>query len=110
MNNASLETARYALHVSYSDVACYEIVSHVSRKTLDVRRMKATPNASWTPAVSVGGFAGHVSNDQERTYTFEKDREAPIVRIRLGKRGWKSASGCNFVLSTEPREFYDSNF
>jgi hypothetical protein len=110
MNTASLETVRYALHVSYSDVACYEIVRTVSEKTVEVRRMNAIPDPSWRPAVSVGGFAGHVSNDRERTYTFESSPEHPIVRIRLGKRGWKSASGCNFVLSTEPREFYDSNF
>jgi hypothetical protein len=109
-DTVTAETARYALHIVGSDVYAFEIVHYVSGRTLDVRRLKAIPDPTWRPAMTAGGFVGHVSNDQERGFRFEIDPYQYRVRIRLTKRGWRSAFGCHFVLSDEPREFYDSNF
>jgi len=56
---------------------------------------------------SPGGFVGHISGEQR--YKFTSNENNSIIRIRLGKKGWKGASG-RFVLADEPRKHYDYNF
>ena len=111
--NANAEM-KYAMHIGYSDVQPYEIIRHVSAKTIEVRPMKATllngfksgePDAL---QFSPGGFCGHTSGVQR--YSFESNPAATVSRIRLSKKGWKSASGFRFKLGTAPYKHYDYNF
>lgn len=100
----------YANHYGYSDVNPYEVVKVISDKTIEVREMDSEKDPSWVPNWHVGGFAGHCSNQQEQKWFIKSNAENPVVRIRLGKQGWKDKNGRKFGLSAEPIRFYDYNF
>ena len=100
----------YANHYGYSDVNPFEIVRRVSDRTLEVRAMKAERDPSWKPDFIPGGFCGTVVNQSSQQWLIESDPAGHVVRIRLGKHGWKDAQGRRFALSDEPVKFYDYNF
>jgi len=99
----------YANQYGYSDVSPFEIVRQVSERTLEVRALR-TERAVWTPDVHVGGFFAHISNQSDQRWTITPNPSAPVVRIRLGKRGWKDSCGNAFRLNASPVKFYDFNF
>lgn len=100
----------YANHYGYSDVNPYEIVRQISDKTLEIRAMNAERDPSWKPNFVPGGFCGTVTNQSEQQWIITRDENAQVVRIRLGKHGWKDAHGRRYQLSDEPVKFYDYNF
>ena len=119
-----LSTTPYANQYGYSDVSPFEIVRQVSERTLEVRALR-TERAVWTPKVYIGGFAAHIgrgarrdrpkvnrliSNQHEQRWNVTVNPDAPVVRIRLGKRGWKDSNGNAFRLNASPVKFYDFNF
>ncbi len=104
-----LSTTPYANQYGYSDVSPFEIVRQVSERTLEVRALQAE-RAVWTPDVHVGGFFAHISNQSDQRWTITPNPSAPVVRIRLGKRGWKDSCGNAFRLNASPVKFYDFNF
>ena len=99
----------YANRLDYSDCNPFEIVRQVSERTLEVRALHAH-RAEWTPNVHVGGFCAHISNQHDQRWTLTSNPTAPVVRIRLGKRGWKDSNGNRFSLNASPVKFYDFNF
>ena len=101
---------QYANQYGYSDVEPYEVVRRISDKTIEVRAMHAERDTSVELQFHVGGFAAHCSNQREQRWHITSDLTAPIVRIRLGKHGWKDKHGHKYSLSNEPRKFYDYNF
>lgn len=101
---------RYANHIGYSDVDPYEIVRVVSAKTLDIREMDAERDESVKLDWAVGGFAGHCMNQYSQKWNITSNTENRVVRIRLGKQGWKDAHGRRYDLSDTPVKFYDYNF
>ncbi len=106
MNNAT-----YANHIGYSDVNPFEIVRHVTDKTIEIRKMNA--EIDFQPNISPGGFAGHCTNNTEgeQKWKISSDESAPVIRIRLHKNGqWKDANGNRYQLGDKPRKFYDYNF
>lgn len=100
----------YANHYGYSDVNPFEVVKVISDKTIEVREMDSEKDPSWVPNWHVGGFTGHCSNQQEQKWFIKSNAENPVVRIRLGKQGWKDKHGRKFRLSEQPVRFYDYNF
>jgi hypothetical protein len=94
----------------YSDVEPYEIVRIVSDKTIEIRAMKAVRDESvkleWVP----GGFSAICLNDHQQKWLITSDETAKIIRIRLGKNGWKNAHGGEFRLAEKPVKYYDYNF
>lgn len=100
----------YANHIGYSDVNPYEVVRRVSDKTLEVRAMNAERDPIWNPDFVPGGFFGTVVNQSEQKWVITSDENGRVVRIRLGKQGWKDAHGNRYQLSDEPVKFYDYNF
>ena len=99
----------YANQHGYSDVNPFEVVRQVSARTLEVRAMHAE-RATWTPDVYVGGFSAHIANQDDQRWTITPDASAPVVRIRLGKHGWRNRDGQRFVLHATPVKFRDFNF
>lgn len=100
----------FANHLGYSDVNPYEVVRVVSPKTLDIREMDAERDESVKLDWAVGGFAGHCMNQREQKWNITSNTENRVVRIRLGKQGWKDAHGRRYDLSDTPVKFYDYNF
>lgn len=101
---------KYANKIGYSDVTPYEVVRVVSEKTLEIRRMSAERDPNWTPDFVPGGFFGTVINQNSQTWIITSDDTAPVIRIRLGKHGWKDAHRGRYDLADEPHRFYDFNF
>ena len=100
----------YANQISYTDVHPFEVVRRVSDKTLDVRAMSAKRDPSWKPDFIPGGFCGTVVNQHDQRWIITSDDRARVVRIRLGKQGWKDANGGRYQLAEKPVKFYDYNF
>lgn len=101
---------KYANHYGYSDVNPYEVVRVISDKTIEIREMNAERDPEWKPEFVVGGFSAHCLNQGDQEWIITRDETAPVIRIRLGKNGWKDAHGRKFKLSDEPVKFYDYNF
>jgi len=101
---------QYANHIGYSDVSPFEIIRKVSDKTVEIRAMNAERDPNWKPDFVAGGFCGTVVNQRDQRWIISSSADAPAVRIRLGKQGWKDANGRRFQLSDEPVKFYDYNF
>ena len=101
----------YANHYGYSDVNPYEVVGHVSEKTIEVRAMNAERDPEWSPEIIPGGFSGHCVNQQSQKWIIKSDPKGPIVRIRLRKNGrWYDKYGNEFGLSDRPVKHHDYNF
>ena len=101
---------KYANHIGYSDITPYEVVRVVSNKTIEIREMKCERDESIKLEFHVGGFSAHCSNQSEQEWFITPDEESRVIRIRLGKRGWKDAHGGRYKLADEPVKFYDYNF
>lgn len=101
---------QYANRFGYSDVEPYEVIRAVSGITLEIRRMHAERDPEWKPEIIPGGFSGHCVNQSEQKWIITSDLNAPVIRIRLGKKGWKDRHGNRYDLSDRPRKFYDYNF
>ena len=103
-------TQQYANRHGYSDVEPFEVIRAISGKTLEVRKMASERDPSVELKFVPGGFSGHCENQRDQKWFITSDVSRPIIRIRLGKNGWKSACGSRFVLADQPHRFYDYNF
>ena len=101
---------KYANHIGWSDVDPYEVVRVVSDKTIEIREMDAERDHSVKLEFIPGGFSAHCRNQRDQKWFIKTNPENPVIRIRLGKKGWKDAHGRKFVLDDEPVKFYDYNF
>lgn len=99
----------YANMHGWSDVYPFEIIRVVSNKTIEVRAMIAELDEGFKPEIIPGGFSGHCVNQNKQTYKYKSCPEGQVLRVRLGKKGWKSSMG-KHVISEQPRKFYDYNF
>ncbi len=100
----------FANQFGYSDINPFEVVRVVSDKCLEVREMDAERDESVKLEWAVGGFAGVCLNQRDQKWFIRSNPANGTVRIRLGKRGWRSADGRRFDLGNEPIRFYDYNF
>jgi hypothetical protein len=101
---------KFANHYGYSDVNPFEVVKVISDKTIEVREMNSERDDSVKMDFHVGGFSAHCSNQREQKWFITSDETAQVIRIRLGKNGWKDAHGRRFKLDDQPVKFYDFNF
>lgn len=89
-----------------SDSRPFEVIRVISDKTVEIRRMNHEP-IRLPKQFHVGGFSAHCSDNYAQEYSYSSDPEAPILRIRLGLKGWDQG---RFSMSQEPSYFYDYNF
>lgn len=101
---------KYANHFGWTDVNPYEVLKVVSDKTLVIREMDADRDESVALNFEVGGFSAVCTNMSDQKWNIKSNESNPVIRIRLGKRGWKDAHGRKFGLSDHPRKYYDYNF
>ena len=105
-----MNTEIYFNHYGYSDINPFEVVRKVSDKTYEIRAMSYERDPSWNPNFTPGGFFGHVDNQSGQRWIITSNPDSEIVRIRLGKHGWKCKHGRRFGMSEKPVKFYDYNF
>ena len=99
---------KFANMIGYSDVEPYEVVRVISDKTIEIRGMDYQQD--FKPEFEVGGFSAVCVNNYAQKWTYESNTSNPVIRIRLGKKGWKDSWGRRFKLSDKPIKFYDYNF
>ncbi len=102
----------YANQLGYSDVSPFEVVRHVSDKTVEIRAMNAVrSNPTESMGFQAGGFVGHFADQERQRWEITSNPEARVFRIRLQKDGkWRCKHGNRYALSERPVKFYDYNF
>lgn len=94
----------------YSDAHAGTVIKKTNT-SLTIQRDKATRDPNFKPEFSVGGFAGHCSNQNEQTYTYEQDPNGETVIFRWSKKyNEYRNSKRGQSLTKGRREFYDYNF
>lgn len=101
---------KFANHIGYSDVEPYEIVRRISDKTIEIREMDSERDETVKMEFIPGGFSAHCSNQRDQKWFIKSNPSNPVIRIRLGKRGWQDRHGRRFKLAGKPTKFYDYNF
>lgn len=103
--------ATYANRLGYTDVEPFEIIRHISSKTIEIRAMNAVLSPDFKPNIVPGGFAGHCTNNNEQKWIITANEFAPIIRIRKHANGrWQDANVNRYNLDTKPIKFYDYNY
>jgi hypothetical protein len=94
----------------YSDAHAGTVIK-VTKTTVTVQRDKATLNPNFKPEFVVGGFAGHCTNQNEQTYTYEQNPNVETVVFRWStKYGSYRNNAQGRKLMKGRHEFYDYNF
>lgn len=78
--------------------------------TVTVRRDKAILDPNFKPEWVVGGFAGHCTNQEEQSYTYEEDPEGCVYTFRWSNKYGRYGQPNDLTLSKGRHEFYDYNF
>lgn len=82
-----------------------------TKTTITVQRDKATLDPNWHPEFVVGGFVAHCTNQDEQTYSYERNTEGETYTAR-----WSEAYGRyindaqGYRITPGRHEFYDYNF
>lgn len=78
-------------------------------KTITIQRDKAIIDPNFKPDWIPGGFAAHCTNQDEQSYTYERDPKGEIVTAR-----WSEKRGgfvyLDKIITVGRHEFYDYNF
>ena len=95
----------------YSDAPAYTVIAKTA-KTITIQRDTATLDPNFKPEWIAGGFAGHCTNQDEQTYTYERNPEGEKVRCYWSERlGCYTTGGDQSIRIRRGRhEFYDYNF
>lgn len=101
---------KYANHYGWSDVNPFEVIKVVSDKTIEIREMDADRDETVKMDFVAGGFSAVCTNQHDQRWIIKSDETAPVIRIRLGKNGWKDKHGRKYKLADAPVKFYDYNF
>jgi hypothetical protein len=99
---------KFANLVLWSDVQPYEVVRVVSDKCVEIRAME-TKQIVFPKEFHIGGFSAHCADNWNQDYEYSSNETAPTMKIRKGKKGWKSGS-LKFQMSDAPVKHYDYNF
>ncbi len=92
----------------YSDSHACTVIKRTA-KTITIQEDKATLDPNFKPEWVAGGFAGHCTNQDEQTYTYEHNPDGRIITAR-----WSDKRGafvyCDKIITNGRHEFYDYNF
>jgi hypothetical protein len=81
-----------------------------TKTTVTVQYDKATLDPNWKPEWIPGGFAGHCVNQDEQTYTYERNPNGRIETYHWSNKYCSYGQPGNLRLTKGRREFYDYNF
>jgi hypothetical protein len=94
----------------YSDAHAGTVIKK-TKTSVTIQRDKATMDPNFKPEFVVGGFAGHCTNQDKQTYTYEADPNGETMTFRWSKKYNRFQDGkTGRSLTKGRREFYDYNF
>jgi hypothetical protein len=92
----------------YSDRHAGTIIKR-TKASITVQYDKATVNPEFKPEMVAGGFGGHCTNQNEQTYTYERDLKGTIEIYRWSEKYGRFQNGDISIINGR-RTFYDYNF
>lgn len=78
-------------------------------KTITVQQDTATLDPNFKPEWVAGGFAGHCTNQDEQTYTYERNLKGRTYTLRFSNK-YGRFMYLEKPISIGRHEFYDYNF
>jgi hypothetical protein len=78
--------------------------------SVTVQQDTATLSPDFKPVRVEGGFAGHCINQDEQTYTYERNPNGRVETFRWSNKYGRYGTPGNPSLSKGRHEFYDYNF
>lgn len=95
----------------YSDSHACTVIK-VTKSTITVQRDKAILDPNFKPEFVAGGFAGHCVNQDDQTYTYERNPEGEIEVYRWSNKynRYQGGGDGSIVVTKGRREFHDYNF
>lgn len=95
----------------YSDAHAGTVIKK-TKTTITVQQDKATIDPNFKPEFVTGGFAGHCTNQNEQTYTYERDPNGTVTTYRWSKKynRYQGGGDGSVTVTKGRREFYDYNF
>lgn len=103
---------KYFTELMYSDRHAYVVVDQsASGRTLTIARIEVKPDPEWKEKMEFypGGFCGHVANQNQQTWLFDRVNTDNIRKVRKNKKGQWACRGVRFA-EDQATEFYDYNF
>ena len=85
-------------------------VIKVTKSSVTVQQDKAILDPNFKPEWIPGGFAGHCVNQDEQTYTYERDPNGRIYTFRWSNKYGQYGQPGDLTLGKGRHEFYDYNF
>lgn len=85
-------------------------VIKVTKSMVVVQRDTAILNPDFKPEWIPGGFAAHCTNQDEQTYTYRRNPDGAITKIRWSNKFQRYGTPGNISLSKGRHEYYDYNF
>lgn len=80
-----------------------------TKKSITIQRDKATLDPNFKPHFEEGGFSAHCTNQDEQSYTYERDPHGEVLTAMWSEK--RGAFICYGKMITVGRhEFYDYNF
>ena len=108
-DDVEIEIGMKATFYMYSDQKPFEIVGHTkTKKTIEVREMKATLDKNFKMEWVEGGFSGHLVNNKDQKWILESNEDALVEKARLTSKGWKFRG--SYLSVGKAKKFYDYNF
>lgn len=85
-------------------------VIKVTKSMVVVQRDTAILNPDFKPEWIPGGFVAHCTNQDEQTYTYRRNLDGEIIKIRWSNKYQRYCTPWNLSLSKGRHEYYDYNF
>lgn len=109
--NSEVEIGDGVTEYLYSDAHAFTVIAK-TKKTITIQRDKAILDPNFKPEWIAGGFAGHCTNQEEQTYTYERNPDGEKIRCYWSERlGCYTTGGDQSIkIGLGRHEFYDYNF
>ena len=109
-NIKNLPEGEYFTEFIGTDSHAHRVVRR-TEKTATVARVFTKKDPEWSDKMDfkAGGFVGHVSNESEQTWLFDRFSEGFTILLRKRKGGGWTHQGQRFV-EDQAVEFYKYNF
>lgn len=95
----------------YSDRHACTVIAR-TKCSLTIQRDKAILDPNFKPEWVAGGFAGHCTNAEEQSYTYERDPNGEIYKCNWSEKNGRFQYGSDGSIRIRRgrHEYYDYNF
>lgn len=109
--NREIEVGDGVTYHLWSDAYACTVISRTPKRMV-IQRDKATLNPNFKPEFVIGGFSAHCLNQEEQSYTYERDPAGEKFTCNWSEKHgcWRSGVDASFRISRGRHEFYDYNF